>query len=148
MSVNKKLRAFFDAVRDEASRNPEFAARLDAVFNTEPQVKVARRPSAAGRLDVTSRGSAADTQVPLPMKRGNRRRPAMLDPIAEIDEGEGHLRSRLQTLDLEQLRDVVADFRMDPSKLVMKWKDAGKVIDHIVSVALSRGQKGDAFRRQ
>ena len=40
----------------------------------------------------------------------------------------------------------MADYRMDPSKLAMKWKDRERVIDHIVATAVERGQKGDAFR--
>jgi hypothetical protein len=50
------------------------------------------------------------------------------------------------SLDLEQLRDVVAEYRMDPNKLVMKWKDRERVIEHIATTAASRGRKGDAFR--
>jgi hypothetical protein len=71
---------------------------------------------------------------------------ALIDPIREIEHGEHHLRDRLAPLDLEQLRDVVAEYRMDPNKLVMKWKDRERVIDHILSTSISRGRKGDAFR--
>jgi hypothetical protein len=71
---------------------------------------------------------------------------ALVDPIAEADGGEANLREKLTGLTLEQLRDVIADFRMDQSKLVMKWKDRERVINHIISAALTRRQKGDAFR--
>jgi hypothetical protein len=84
--------------------------------------------------------------VPGGTKRGNRRTPALFDPIGEGELGEARLREKLGGLDLEQLRDVVADFRMDPNKLVMKWKDREKVIDHIVLTSMTRRQKGDAFR--
>jgi len=47
---------------------------------------------------------------------------------------------------LEQLKDIVADYGMDPGKLVMKWKSSDKVIDRIVEISLARAQKGDAFR--
>src|SRR5262249_40895852 len=79
-------------------------------------------------------------------KRGNRRHPSVVDPTAEINRGEAHLRDLLAPLDLEQLRDVVADHRMDPNKLVLKWKDRNRVIDHILETAAARTKKGDAFR--
>jgi hypothetical protein len=43
------------------------------------------------------------------------------------------------------LRDVVADYGMDPGKLVMKWRDADRIVDRIVEVARGRAQKGSAF---
>ena len=49
-------------------------------------------------------------------------------------------------LTLDQLRDIVAQYGMDPSKLVMKWKDPERVMDQIVELALTRSIKGDAFR--
>jgi hypothetical protein len=51
-----------------------------------------------------------------------------------------------QELSLEQLRDIVAEFGMDPGKLVLKWKSPQKVIDRIVEISMPRAQKGDAFR--
>jgi hypothetical protein len=56
------------------------------------------------------------------------------------------LRSELSSLDIEQLKDVVAQYGMDPGKLVMKWKDAARIIDRIVELSLTRSTKGDAFR--
>jgi hypothetical protein len=35
---------------------------------------------------------------------------------------------------------------MDPGKLVMKWKDASRIIDRIIELSLARSTKGDAFR--
>jgi hypothetical protein len=70
----------------------------------------------------------------------------LVDPLTAIQSGQLHLQSQLAALDQEQLRDVMADYRMDPSKLAMKWKDRDRVIEHIVATAVERGQKGDAFR--
>ena len=63
-----------------------------------------------------------------------------LDPYAK------RFLDRLAALNLEQLRDVVAEYGMDPNKLVMKWKDRERVVDHIVTTSASRARKGDAFR--
>ncbi|TCM80016.1 hypothetical protein EV216_12154 [Rhodovulum steppense] len=69
-----------------------------------------------------------------------------LDPVSVAREGEAALRERLAALSFEQLRDIVADYGMDPGKLVMKWKDQARVLDRIVEVSISQAAKGDAFR--
>jgi len=61
-------------------------------------------------------------------------------------EGEGELRRRLADLELEQLRDIIAEHGMDNDRLAMKWKDVNRVIDRIVSRVVDRAAKGDAFR--
>jgi hypothetical protein len=61
-------------------------------------------------------------------------------------QGEDVLRKRLSLLELEQLKDVVAEYGMDAGKLVMKWKDTMRIIDRIVELSLARSTKGDAFR--
>jgi hypothetical protein len=60
--------------------------------------------------------------------------------------GRDNLRNALAPLDLERLKDIVAQFGMDPSKLVMKWKDRDRVAEHIVETSITRATKGDAFR--
>jgi hypothetical protein len=57
------------------------------------------------------------------------------------------LRQSLAPLNLEQLKDIIADYGMDPSKLAMKWKTPKRIIDRIVEVSLGRAAKGDVFLR-
>jgi hypothetical protein len=125
VSIKKRLNAFVAVVLEEAARNREFDARLKEVLGVDP----------------TSEGSA------VVRRRGGRRPAAVLDPIDLARHGEGYLRSNLEQLTLDQLHDIVAEFGMDAAKLVMKWKDRGRVIDRIVELSLSRATKGDAFRR-
>jgi hypothetical protein len=129
MSVRKTLSALAQAIAAEADRNPDFRARLEHVLSLS-------RPS-VGR---PSSGLAESK------RKGGRRTPAVLDPVELARQGEDRLRARLVSLDLERLRDIVAQFGMDPGKLVMKWKDSNRVIDRIVEVSLARATKGDAFR--
>jgi hypothetical protein len=70
---------------------------------------------------------------------GNRRTPAVLDPIDAARQGEEALRQRLAALSLEQLKDVVADYGMDPGKLVMKWKTPQRGSSSSRSRGQSRG---------
>ncbi len=104
-------------VSDEAERNPEFAKRLEESLNRDHK-----------------------------RKRRNRRAPAVLDPVALAAEGEDGLRSQLARLNLDQLKDIVAEYGMDPKKLVMRWKRPERVINVIVESSLGRARKGDAFR--
>jgi hypothetical protein len=81
------------------------------------------------------------------MKRTGRRAPAKLDPFKVLAESsEQDLMVRLADLGLEELRDIIAHFGMDPRRLVMKWKDADRVREHIVATTAQRSRKGDAFR--
>lgn len=128
MRIRRKLLALARTVADEAERNPEFAAKLEA------ELGLAKGPPAGKG----TKGGA---------RRRGRRAPAVFDPVAVLRvEGEEGLRSRLLRLDLEKLRDMVAQYGMDPGKLVMKWKTKDRVVDRIVEMSVSRAQKGDAFR--
>jgi hypothetical protein len=86
-------------------------------------------------------------QMPPGMRRTGRRSPAKLDPFKILaDSGEQALMTQLAELDLEELRDIVAQFGMDPRRLAMKWKEARRVREHVVTTTAQRSRKGDAFR--
>lgn len=129
MTLKKRLSALVSAIIEESKKNESFRANVESALgiNVSPGVLQPR----AGE---TTR------------KRGGRRTPAVLDPVELARQGEGALRAKLSKLTLDQLRDVVAEYGMDPGKLVMKWKDINRVIDRIVELALARATKGDAFR--
>ena len=121
MTLKQTLRAIGNVVLEEAERNADFARRLER---------------ALGIGDVQ--------QI---VKRSRTRAAAVLDPIGTLsDHGEDALRDALRPLSLEQLLDIVAEFGMDSSKLVMKWKSSDRVSEHIVDNAKRRSVKGDAFR--
>lgn len=125
MKVDKVLKAIMAVILDEVRKNPDFAAKLgNAVGEEKPAVQFQQTRT----------------------KRSRRRSPAAFDPIAAYDDGENVLRQKLEPLNLEQLRDIVAEYGMDPGKLVMKWKTAARVIDHIVETSAKRACKGGAFR--
>lgn len=125
MNIKKPLKAFIAVITEEADRNPEFAQKLAVALGLDDVLREAKQ---SGK------------------RRGGRRTPAVLDPVALFSEGENRVREELQLLDLEQLRDIVAECGMDPGKLVMKWKTEERVINHIVEVASARAKKGEAFR--
>ncbi len=134
MSLQKILRDFVKVVSDEAERNPPFADRLQDVFQSAMTPRTEKRNLGSG-------GAASKAKRP-----SNRRPPAVLDPISLAKQGEEALRTQLAPLTIEQLKDVVADYGMDPRKLVMKWKKPERIINEIVEISISRAHKGDAFR--
>lgn len=140
MNVERQLKDLLNVVIDELRQNSVFAERLAKVLGDGATARSVDKHQVPSRRH-TSVPNAAGT-----MRRGNRRAGALVHPLTEIAQGEGHLRSQLDTLDLEQLRDVVAEYGMDPNRLVMKWKDRDRVVDHIVATAANRARKGDAFR--
>ena len=134
MPLKKVLRDFVKVVNDEAERNPDFAERLRAVFESSAPKRTARTASDTPKADT------------IPRRAANRRSPAVLDPISIVNQGEETLRGKLAQLTLDQLKDIVAEYGMDPGKRVMKWKTPERVIDSIVETSSRRARKGDAFR--
>lgn len=129
MKLRKPLIDLARVIADQAERDPEFADLIVAALGLKEK--------SSTRLEL-QRGSADRPK--------NRRPAAVFDPILLVRNGEAQLRARLAELTLEQLRDVVADYGMDPGKVVMKWKDSHRIADRIVELSLARAQKGDAFR--
>ena len=137
MTLGKLLRELAKAVEQEAAQNPQFAQRIDDILE-------GALPKPSGRTPAGERAGGQDK----PVRKGNRRAPAVLDPVAVATEGESLLRKELSALSLDELKDIVAEHGMDPGKLVMKWKTPEKIIDKIVELSLSRARKGDAFRAE
>jgi len=127
MTIRRKLQALVRVITDEAARNPEFNQKLCEAIGFESQRRDEDR--------------AKDSR---PRRR---RAPAAFDPVAMLREHNvQQLRSQLSKLDLEQLKDIVAQYGMDTEKLVMKWRTPKRIVDRIVDISTKRVQKGDAFR--
>ena len=123
MTLRQALRNFAKVASDEAERNPEFEQRLREAL-----------------------GIPNENGQPTRVVRRGRRTAAVLNPVEIVNESEQKLRDQLSNLTVEQLKDIVAGYGMDPSKLVMKWRKRERITDHIVQTALVRSQKGNAFR--
>ncbi len=136
MKLRSILNRLVSVVADEAERNPTFEAALSEALGTGPK----RKPDEGRHASESHDGEG--------LKRGkNRRPPASLDPVQVFREGELALRSALEKLTLDQLRDIIAEYGMDPGRQVMKWKAPERVIDRIVEMSTTRAHKGDAFRK-
>ena len=137
MSLRNTLTRLIRVVIEEAERNPDFEAALSDALNISTPKR--KKDTEVGETGMTDFGD---------IKRGkNRRAPAVLDPVLIVRDGESALRNSLGNLSLDQLRDIVAEYGMDPSRLVMKWVASERVIDRIVEMSIARAHKGNAFRK-
>jgi hypothetical protein len=142
MILREKLSELVAIIADEAERNSGFRRRLEeALVSWGPDLPVVHRDKAGIRKPRDELAQRADGP-----RKGGRRTPAVLDPVALARQSEAILRRDLAALNVEQLKDVVAENGMDPGKLVMKWKDSARIIDRIVDLSMARSTKGDAFR--
>lgn len=125
------LERAFQIILAEARSNDRFAVHLAEALN-QPG------PRRMTGMSQPHRGQSVG--------RRHRRPPGSVNPIEVIARGEPALRTALAGLDLEQLKDIVAEHGMDTRKLAMKWKDRARVEDLIVTFATERLAKGSVFR--
>ena len=131
MKLKTRLAKLAAAVAEQARRDAAFAAELESIMGS----------------GVDALGADGNAK-PAPVKgtrKGGRRAPAVLDPVDIARWGSERLRDALGPLDRPQLLDIVAEYGMDPGKLVMKWKDRARIADRIIQTAIARATKGDAF---
>jgi hypothetical protein len=116
----------------DARRARDLFAELDRKFDSDPAL--------ARRVVVALEKASA---VP----RGSRRRAAAsMDPFEVYRRDPTALRPALEQLDIEQLKDVVAQYAMDTRRLALKWKTPERLIDLIEQVVDQRMRKGEMFR--
>lgn len=125
--LKKNMKALFDLIIDEAEKNEEFSESLSRIFNNETPEK-------------KTKGNTGEKRA------SNRRDKAVLDPIKLAEDSE-LTADMLSHLTEKELKDIVADYGMDPSKLAMKWSDKERLIQLILDTSFRRASKGDAFRK-
>lgn len=125
MSIDLKelrliLRELADLVADEAEQNPKFAAKLENFLVSSRELKPRK---------------AKKDETPI------------IDPFeAFTNKGSEQFQEWLQTLSIEDLRAVVRQHRLDPSRKSDRWKNKDKLIDLITKRVADRSQQGTAFR--
>lgn len=151
-----RLSRLVRAVADEAARSPRFARALSDAL--APDARTADDgPALTSGLSTQDRlEGSGDAESPegrgqrgqlSRAGRSGRRSPGAIDPFTVYaDTGESGLRHALAALDLEQLRDIVAEHGMDHDRLAMKWKSPDRVIGRIVERVEAVSSKGFAFR--
>lgn len=119
MKSTPKLKEFFEIILSEVNSNPNLEKKITDFFNNVNEKRSKR----------------------------NKRKAAVLDPIKHLQEGRDKLFNLLTELDIEQLKDIIAEYGMDQAKLVMKWKNKEKIIEHIIQLSEARLNKGKFFKK-
>lgn len=115
------LRDLLALVDEEATRNPEFAAKLDAIMAALPARPA--RPPRPPKIAIT---------VP--------------DVFAALQEkGEVEFGFWIRTLDVPTLKAVIRANGFDPAKASQRWTDPDKFVALVTDQTLARMKRGSAF---
>jgi len=125
MQLTKKLipclREILALVDDEATRNPEFAAKLDAIMAGLPTSSA--RPPRPPKISVS---------IP--------------DVFAAFQEkGEVEFGFWVRTLDIPTLKAVIKSNGFDPAKASQRWTDPDKFVGLVIEQTVSRLKRGASF---
>lgn len=155
-----RLTRLVDVVAVQAASSPRFARALADALTSDASTSDEEKPhrstagvptteafaSSAAAADAETTSEASGHRKNRPGRAG-RRNPGPLDPFSVYaDGGEAGLRQVLTALNLEQLRDIVAEHGMDHDRLAMKWKAPDRVIKRIIERVEAVSSKGFAFR--
>lgn len=144
-NLARKLDQLLALVAARAADDEEFAAALTEALSDEPGLTSAKRPSLARREGRAP--SRPETSKRLRGRNvGGRRPPGPFDPYKAYAEGGEELRRRLETCDVDQLKDIIAEHGMDHDRLALRWKAPERLIERIIETVATRATKGDAFR--
>lgn len=118
-------------VIEESAHNPDFAAKIQFVFASFSDCPATEKPST----------EASDEK-----KRRNRRDPAVLNPFDMIPNDETKLVECLNGLTVEELKDIIAQFGLDPTNRSLQWRKKERLIQGILEATHRKVAKGNAFR--
>ncbi len=122
--LTKALKELITLLEEEASRNPEFAQRLDDITSELPaQFKKVRNKSPRLRLAL---------DVP--------------DVFASLEErGEEEFRFWLRTLDIPTLKAIIKVYGLDAAKASTRWIDKDKFMTLVAEQTIAQRKRGSAF---
>jgi len=116
------LRGMVDLLADESSRNPDFAARLDALLSELPARTSPSKKKAKDEVD------------------------ALPDVHAELAaRGETEFQLWLNGLPVNVLRALIRTHDLDSTRRTVKWKDAEKLAAFIAEGLRARLARGSSF---
>jgi hypothetical protein len=112
---------------DQIHRDPAFAQSVRNALDG------AAAPAPSGPVQRSSSPAPASTRLPPAPPPAPKRQKALIDPFALYDTGwEAMLRSHLERLDVEQLRDVIHQYRMDAAGRTASVSDAEELRSWII----------------
>ena len=106
------LHSVLDAVVDEAENNEDFAGKLE-------------------------RAVTGNSSSPVKKRKVHRRQKPVLNPLDMIEDMHA-LDAKLHTLSVDQLKDIVSVYSMDPSRRALQWRKPERLIALILDVSQKR----------
>ena len=153
MSTAKQLEELFNVILAEIRDNKVFAQKVERIFNNQQANNQETNNEQSDNK--VSNNQASNNQVSnneittaVVRKKRNRRSPAILNPMDFIEKGEEELKNQLLSLEAEQLKDIIAEYGMDPGRKTSKWRKIDRFVNHIMEMTISRSRLGDAFRSE
>jgi hypothetical protein len=124
------LRGLADLLADESQRNPDFAAKLDAL--TKPPQTVTETRAKPATKPATKRKEAVSPDLP--------------DIHNELAaRGEADFRAWLNALPIDVLKALIRREDLDPARRASKWKDQKKLAGFLADGVRARMARGAAF---
>lgn len=123
--LTRALRSLLTLVDEEASRNPDFAQRLEAIVSDLPQASAGKKPKN-------------------PKSTGPVNSPP--DVLAAYEaKGETEFRFWLRDFNLATLKAIVKTNGFDPGKNSQRWTEPDKFIVLITEQTAARLRRGSTF---
>jgi hypothetical protein len=119
----QRLEQVFAAILAQIRQDPAFAQRVrSALEGAASAAPTASEPA-------PSHGPPpVGTRLPAPPPAPPKRQKALIDPFALYDTGwDAMLREHLERLDVEQLRDVIHQYRLDPGGRTASLSDTAEL---------------------
>ena len=108
-----RLERVFAAILEQIRQDPAFAQRVASALGDTATAAPSVAPSEPAR-QVASPAPPTSSRLPPAPPPPPKRKRALIDPYALYETGwEAMLRSHLERLDVEQLRDVIHQYKMD-----------------------------------
>ncbi len=108
-----RLERVFAAILEQIRQDPSFAQRIASALAEAAAAPRSAAPSEPARPVATPAPPTSSRLPPAPPPVPKRKK-ALIDPFALYETGwEAMLRSHLERLDVEQLRDVIHQYKMD-----------------------------------
>lgn len=151
--MSQTARQLWARIEARLDDEPQFAAKVEAALTELLQSARELWTRVEARLDdepqFAAEVEAALTKLLQPASPPRRRGPgleAAFDPFVVQRESPERLRDALDALEIEQLKDIVTVYALDPRKLALKWKTKERLVDLICQVVEQRNDRGSAFR--
>ncbi len=140
----RKLEQLVAVVAAQAAADEKFAEALTDALSRAVPTSTRRPPLVRSQARGRSRPDAPRSSGARNV--GGRRPPGPFDPYEAYAQGEETLRRALESCEVDQLKDIIAEHGMDHDRLALKWKTPERLIERIVDTVAARAHKGDAFR--